>query len=221
MIDPYKVLNIPRTASDREIHTAYRELVKKYHPDRYVGNPLADLADEKMKEINEAYDLVNKQRAGKIFPQTDPCPEKQAESSAAPQKIYHQVIIDRNHPEEAAAGINAYADYDGVRRLINQKKSRDAERVLDQAIKKDQNAEWYFLKAFLFQQRGFLEKAYRYYCEAVKLNPRHPEYRKFYEYAVRQRNPADLRQGQNQTSENRFWDAVSGILGSIFDICFH
>ncbi|HCS73626.1 MAG TPA: molecular chaperone DnaJ, partial [Clostridiales bacterium] len=51
MTDPYKVLNILSNASDEEVLTAYRKMVKKYHPDRYVGNPLADLADEKMKEV--------------------------------------------------------------------------------------------------------------------------------------------------------------------------
>ena len=64
MKDPYEVLGVSRTASDSEIKAAYRELVKKYHPDNYVNNPLADLASEKMKEINEAYDAITKARAG-------------------------------------------------------------------------------------------------------------------------------------------------------------
>ncbi len=53
--DPYEVLGVKRGASDDEIKKAYRDLVKKYHPDRYKGNPLEDLAQEKMQEINEAY----------------------------------------------------------------------------------------------------------------------------------------------------------------------
>ena len=63
MKDPYQVLGVNPNATDEEVKKAYRELAKKYHPDTYVGNPLADLAAEKMKEINEAYDTITKQRA--------------------------------------------------------------------------------------------------------------------------------------------------------------
>ena len=55
MTDPYIVLGVKPDASDEEIKRAYRELARKYHPDNYQNNPLADLAEEKMKEINEAY----------------------------------------------------------------------------------------------------------------------------------------------------------------------
>ena len=55
MKDPYEVLGVPHGASEDEIKKAYRELARKYHPDNYANNPLADLAQEKMKEINEAY----------------------------------------------------------------------------------------------------------------------------------------------------------------------
>ena len=64
MSDPYKVLNIAPTASDDEVKRAYRELARKYHPDNYHDNPLADLAQEKMKEINEAYEQIQRQRKG-------------------------------------------------------------------------------------------------------------------------------------------------------------
>lgn len=58
MRDPYEVLGVPKNASEDEIKSAYRKLAKQYHPDRYIGNPLADLAAEKFKEINEAYDTL-------------------------------------------------------------------------------------------------------------------------------------------------------------------
>ena len=64
MKDPYSVLGVSQSASDEEVKKAYRELARKYHPDNYQNNPLADLAEEKMKEINEAYDAITKQRSG-------------------------------------------------------------------------------------------------------------------------------------------------------------
>ena len=58
MKDPYEVLGVARNASEEEIKAAYRELARKYHPDQYDNNPLSDLAQEKMQEINEAYDTI-------------------------------------------------------------------------------------------------------------------------------------------------------------------
>ena len=59
MRDPYEVLGVSKGATQEEIKSAYRKLAKQYHPDRYIGNPLADLAAEKFKEINEAYDILS------------------------------------------------------------------------------------------------------------------------------------------------------------------
>ncbi len=64
MRDPYSVLGVSPSASDEEVKKAYRDLARRYHPDNYQNNPLADLAEEKMKEINEAYDTITKQRSG-------------------------------------------------------------------------------------------------------------------------------------------------------------
>ncbi|WOC32866.1 MULTISPECIES: DnaJ domain-containing protein [Caproicibacterium] len=57
-MDCYQILGVSPDATPEDIRIAYRNLAKKYHPDNYVGNPLADLASEKMKEINQAYDAV-------------------------------------------------------------------------------------------------------------------------------------------------------------------
>ncbi len=64
MNDPYELLGVSRGASDEEIKKAYRDLARKYHPDNYADNPLADLAAEQMKKINEAYDKIMEERKG-------------------------------------------------------------------------------------------------------------------------------------------------------------
>ena len=64
MRDPYEVLGVPRNATTEQVKTAYRALAKKYHPDNYADSPLADVANEKMAEINEAYDAIISGAAG-------------------------------------------------------------------------------------------------------------------------------------------------------------
>ena len=63
-MDPYKVLGVTPQTSDDDVKRAYRELARKYHPDNYVGSPLADLAETRMKEINQAYDMIMNARTG-------------------------------------------------------------------------------------------------------------------------------------------------------------
>lgn len=60
--DPYKILGVSPNASNDEIKKAYRELLKKYHPDNYTNNPLSDLAEEKFKQIHEAYTQIMSER---------------------------------------------------------------------------------------------------------------------------------------------------------------
>ena len=65
-MDPYKELGVSPSASDEEIKAAYRNLVKKYHPDRYANAPkeVQDQVSEKVKRINTAYDEIKKMRSG-------------------------------------------------------------------------------------------------------------------------------------------------------------
>jgi hypothetical protein len=57
--DPYSVLGVARTANRAEIRAAYLALVAKYHPDRHQGNPLEELAGEKLVEVNRAYEMLS------------------------------------------------------------------------------------------------------------------------------------------------------------------
>lgn len=154
MKDPYEVLGVSRTASDNEIKSAYRELVKKYHPDNYANNPLADLASEKMKEINEAYDSITKSRA-------------QGGGSGS----YQSAGAGRGAYQSGSTGRSSYAQ---VRSYINANQLDAAESLLNTAA--DRDAEWYYLKGTIAYRRGWLDEARQNYQTACAMVPGNFEY---------------------------------------------
>ena len=173
MNDPYQILGVSENASDEEIKKAYRELARKYHPDNYHDNPLADLAQEKMKEINAAYEQITKERASGRRPG----------GSAYGGASY--------------GGYGGYGGYQGygsssqsysgqssvlqqARIAIQTGNISRAEALLDNYS--DHNAEWNFLKGAVCYRRGWLDEALRYYRAAVKLDPGNAEYRQALEY---------------------------------------
>ncbi len=62
MTDPYQVLGVSRSASDDEIKKAYRSLSRKYHPDANVNNPNKEQAEERFKQVQQAYDQIMKEK---------------------------------------------------------------------------------------------------------------------------------------------------------------
>ncbi len=150
MRDPYEVLGVSKNATDDQIKDAYRELARKYHPDNYADNPLSDLAGEKMKEINEAYDaIVNERRHGS---------SKKSGGSAR-----NNSYGGTNFPE--------------VRSLINQGRLEQAQEILDGVPPGSRDAEWYFLNGTVLYRRGWFDQAYTSFATAVRMNPQNPEYR--------------------------------------------
>ena len=157
MKDPYSVLGVSQNASDEEVKKAYRELARKYHPDNYQNNPLADLAEEKMKEINEAYDAITKQRAG-----GGGC--QQQSSGSYGGYAQQQRSYSSNNPT-----------YARVRNLINAGDLGTAERLLYEVGQKD--GEWYFLSGSIAYRKGWLDEAMQNYTLAVQMDPGNMEYR--------------------------------------------
>lgn len=62
VLDPYQTLGISRGASDEEIKKAYRNLSRKYHPDANINNPNKAEAEEKFKQVQQAYDQIMKEK---------------------------------------------------------------------------------------------------------------------------------------------------------------
>lgn len=64
VFNPYGVLGIQSSASDEEVKRTYRNLSRRYHPDANVNNPNKEQAEEKFKEIQQAYEQIMKERSG-------------------------------------------------------------------------------------------------------------------------------------------------------------
>ena len=89
--DLYEVLGLQKGASDDEIKKAYRKLAKKYHPDL---NPGDKTAEEKMKEVNGAYEVLS-----------------DAEKKARYDQ-YGFAGIDPNYAGGGAGGFGGFQDFD-------------------------------------------------------------------------------------------------------------
>ena len=174
MTDPYEVLNVPNTATDDEIKKAYRELARKYHPDNYHDNPLADLAQEKMKEINAAYDAIQRQRSGKAA--GGPAAGWGAAAGQSYGGYQYQQRQQRN------AGSAAFYQ---VRMAINRNDLGMAEQLLDNID--DRNGEWNYLMGTICYRRGWVDEARRYYQTACQMDPVNPEYRQALRYVENSR----------------------------------
>ena len=157
MTDPYEVLNVPSSATDEEVKKAYRDLARKYHPDNYHDNPVADLAQEKMKEINAAYDTIQKQRGSRGGPG---------------QGYARQSYGGYQYQSWAGTGSSAFEQ---VRVAVNRNDLAMAEQLLAQI--EDHNGEWNFLKGTICYRRGWVDEARRYYQTACQMDPGNLEYR--------------------------------------------
>ena len=158
MTDPYIVLGVKPDASDEEIKRAYRELARKYHPDNYQNNPLADLAEEKMKEVNEAYDEINRMRSG----------GGSGAGAYQSQSAY-------GYQQQRQSASSASPLYNRVRQAINGGDINGAEQLLRQAPLQD--AEWHFLSGCIAYRRGWLDEARQQYQIACSAEPGNMEYR--------------------------------------------
>ena len=153
MKDPYSILGVSPKASDEEIKEVYRELVKKYHPDNYDdSNPLKDLANQKMQEINEAYDAIQKMRSSK------------GKSKSNYDYYYSNGSSGGNYAE--------------VRRMINDRKFTDAEKALSAVLDIDRDAEWHYLASVLLMHRNRVNDAMRELEIACNMDPSNVEYQK-------------------------------------------
>lgn len=150
MKDPYQILGVKPGASEDEIKRAYKELVRKYHPDQYRDNPLSSLAEEKLKEINEAYDFLMK--GGRGYNQGD----------------------NYDQGSRSNSGQNHGAYFAQVRQYIVSGNIYEAERILNNISVR--SAEWYYLRGLIDLKKGFYQQGYNNVRTAVSMDPGNAEY---------------------------------------------
>ena len=151
-MNPYEVLGLKPGATQEEIKKSYRNLIKQYHPDQYGDNPLKDLAEEKMRDINAAYDALTK-NAGNTY-----------SSSNSSNSSYNSSSSD-----------NSYM-FSEIRRLIQSGNFAEAENRLN-SISNNRNAEWNFLYGVLLTNKGWFDAGLKHIQTAVNMDPNNFEYR--------------------------------------------
>ena len=153
--NPYAVLGVSENATDEEITKAYKNLVKKYHPDKYANSDLAELANEKMSEINVAYDEIQKMR-------------KSGTGSSGNGYSSHN---------SSYSGYSGNAEYASIRGLINARRFTEAKARLDAIGAADRGAEWNFLYGLSLYGLGRVFDAMSYIDKACSMDPSNMEYR--------------------------------------------
>lgn len=153
-MNPYEVLGISRNANIEEIKRAYRELSRKYHPDSYIGNPLSSLAEEKFKQVQEAYDAIMREKNNgysytNSYNNTNP---------------YNNTGYYGGDTGEMAEVYN----------LLNRKSYSQALRILERM--RDRNARWYYLSAIAQVGLGNTMRGMEYATMAASMEPGNLEY---------------------------------------------
>ena len=168
MFDPYSILGVSRDASDEEIKKAYRKLSRKYHPDANINNPNKDQAEEKFKEIQQAYDQIMKER---------------------------EYGSSGNYGYGGNTGYGGFGGFGGYGGSQSNSGYQDEEAIRRQAASnyvqsghyqeamnvlsslKERNAQWYCLSAVANMGLGNNVNAMNHIREAVRLEPDNMQYR--------------------------------------------
>jgi curved DNA-binding protein CbpA len=163
-MNPYQVLGVSRDASDDDIKRAYRSLSRKYHPDANVNNPNKKEAEEKFKEVQQAYDLIMKQR------------QQGTDSFGGFGYSY-----GNRHSQSGS--------YSGSQQNSNEMQAawsyimngyyREAMNVLNSIDVSNRSGRWYYLAAIASEKLGNVMDARTYINRALEYEPSNFSYRQF------------------------------------------
>ena len=171
MTDPYQVLGVSRDASTEEIKKAYRALSRKYHPDANINNPNKAEAEEKFKQVQQAYKQIMEEK-------------ENGTSSYSSQGSYGGSYGSGGYG--GSYGNGGYGGYNygsstedaelrAAANYLNNMRYQEAMRVLNNISR--HNAQWYYLHAIANAGLGNNISAVQDAQTAVNMEPDNMQYR--------------------------------------------
>lgn len=179
MADPYQVLGVDRSASDEEIKKAYRSLSRRYHPDANVNNPNKEQAEERFKQVQQAYDRIMKERqqgtagAGAYSNSAQGAAGSQGPFGGFSGTYYYGNNTSRSAEQEQSPRMQAALNY------LRSHSFGEALHVLNDIPFSERSGRWYYYSAVANQNLGNTATALEHINRAVALEPSNLEYRQF------------------------------------------
>ncbi|MBO5303123.1 MAG: DnaJ domain-containing protein [Lachnospiraceae bacterium] len=173
MLNPYEVLGVTPGASDEEIKKAYRTLSRKYHPDANINNPNKAQAEEKFKQVQQAYDQIMKEKqqgysyGGSGYSYGNAGSGTYGYGSNGTYGGYSSRNQNESIQMQAAANYIANRHY------------KEALNVLNGIAFADRSARWYYYSAMANAGIGNNVTAQEHIGQALILEPSNMEYRRF------------------------------------------
>ena len=171
MTDPYQVLGVSRDASTEEIKKAYRTLSRKYHPDANINNPNKAEAEEKFKQVQQAYKQIMEEKENGTSSYSSQGSYGGSYGSGGYGGSYgNGGYGGYNYGSSTEdAGLRAAANY------LNNMRYQEAMRVLNNISR--HNAQWYYLHAIANAGLGNNISAVQDAQTAVNMEPDNMQYR--------------------------------------------
>lgn len=159
--DPYQVLGVSRGASDEEIKKAYRNLSRKYHPDANMNNPNKAAAEEKFKQVQQAYDQIMK--------------EKEMGASGGAYGGFGDFGFGGYQNRQSTGGSEYENRMRAAANYIQSRHFKEALNVLNSV--QERNALWYYYSAIANNGAGNNVMALQHAKQAAAMEPGNFQYR--------------------------------------------